>query len=143
MSFAVFSADDRLITAERLMLLGGIFAFLLTVYWVRRRVLREKYAVSWMVVSFLLLVCGIFPDLIKYFAVSSQLSYPSAVLFIALAVVYLFSLGISISMTKQYRRSVRLMQELAIQEYRLRQLEVGRPLSNADSSRATQGARQA
>lgn len=133
MIFADLFAEERLITAERLMLVGGVLAFVLTVYWVRRRVLREKYAVSWLVVSLMLLVCGIFPDLIKYFAVSSQLAYPTAVLFIALAAVYLYSLGISISMTKQYRRSVRLMQEMAIQEYRLRQLEAGRPLPHADS----------
>ena len=123
MIFAELPVEERLITAERLMLLGGVMAFYLTVYWVRKRVLREKYAVSWFIVSLLLLLCGIFPDVIKYFAVSTHLAYPSAVLFIALAAVYLFSLGISISLTKQYRRNVRLMQEMAIQEYRLRQLE--------------------
>jgi hypothetical protein len=123
MIFAEIPVEERLITAERLMLLGGVLAFLVTVYWVRKRVLREKYAVSWLFVSLLLLICGIFPELIKAFAVSSHLAFPSAVLFLALGVIYFFSFGISVSMTKQYRRSVRLMQEMAIQDYRLRKLE--------------------
>jgi hypothetical protein len=134
MIWAEIPVEERLITAERLMLLGGIAAFVLTVLWVRRRVLREKYAVSWLIVSWLLLLCGIFPDLIKYVAVSTHLAYPSAVLFIALAAIYFFSLGISISLTKQYRRSVRLMQEMAIQEYRLRKLEAAHGRSEQETA---------
>jgi hypothetical protein len=109
--------------AETLMLLGGITAFVLTVYWVRSRDLREKYAVNWLLVSVLLLLCGLFPQIIMTFAQGSRLAYPSAVLFVALSAIYVFSFSVSMSLTRQYRRSVRLMQEIAIQEYRLRRLE--------------------
>lgn len=109
--------------AERLMLLSGIIAFVLTVYGVRGHELRERYAIGWIAVALLLLLCGLFPDLLKGFATASHLSYPSAVLFVALAVIYAYSFFVSVSLSRQYRRNTRLAQELALLEHRLRALE--------------------
>lgn len=109
--------------AELLMLIGGVSAFLLTVYWVRNRELREKYAVGWVLVATLLLICGLFPELIMGFADASRLSYPSAVLFVSLALMYFFSFTITVSLSRQYRRNMRLTQELALLEARVRHLE--------------------
>jgi hypothetical protein len=111
------------LNAETLMLIGGVFAFLLTLYWVRSRDLREKYAVVWMFVAFLLLLCGVFPQVIMKFAEYSKLGYASAVLFISLGAIYIFSFSVSVSLTRQYRRNIRLTQEIAILEQRLRDLE--------------------
>ena len=110
-------------SAELLMLIGGIYAFLLTIYWVRNRDLMERYAIGWIVVALVLLICGLFPSLIMSFAAASRLSYPAAVLFVALAVMYVFSFTVSVSLTRQYRRNIRLTQELALMERRLRRLE--------------------
>lgn len=110
-------------TAELLMLIGGVTAFLLTIYLVRSRDLREKYALAWIVVAFGLLVCGLLPDAIKRLAENARLSYPAAVLFIALTVIYLFAFTVSVSLTRQYRRNVRLLQEVALLERRIRELE--------------------
>ncbi len=106
-------------TAERLMLLAGTSAFLLTLYWVRSRDLREKYAVIWLAVASCLLLIGLFPGLIMAFADASRLSYPAAVLFVALAAISLFSMSVSVSLTHQHRNSVRLMQEVALLRERL------------------------
>jgi hypothetical protein len=113
-----------MITAEVLMLMGGICSFVLTVHWVRSRDLREKYAIVWVSVAFMLLLAGIFPKAIMAFADSSHLSYATAVLFIALAAIYAFSFSVSVSLSRQYRRNVRLTQELAIMDLRLRRLEM-------------------
>jgi hypothetical protein len=110
-------------TAESLMLMGGVSAFAITLHWVRRRELREKYAVAWVSLASLLLLVGLFPGLIMWFAESAHLSYPAAVLFIALTLIYLFSFTVSVSLSHQYRRNVRLTQEVAILEERVRQLE--------------------
>lgn len=115
------------LNAEILMMTGGILAFLLTVWQVRNRDLREKYAVSWILASLCLLTCGLFPELLKNLAEATHLSYPAAVLFLALGAIYLFGFSVSLSLTRQYRRSIRLMQELAIQEARLRRLERSTP----------------
>lgn len=109
--------------AERLMLIGGVSAFLLTVFWVRSRALREKYAVLWFFVALLLLICGVFPALVMVFAVRMKLAYPSAVLFISLGIIYVFCFSVSVSLTRQHRHTIRLSQELAILEQRLRCLE--------------------
>jgi hypothetical protein len=110
-------------TAETLMLIGGVTAFLLTVYWVRSRDIREKYAVGWVAVAGLLLLLGVFPELIMGFAARAHLSYPAAVLFVALTLIYLFSFTVSVSLSHLYRRSVRLTQEMALLKERLQQFE--------------------
>jgi hypothetical protein len=110
-------------SAELLMLMGGISASLLTIQWVRTRTLREKYAVNWILVAILLLICGLFPGLIMRFADESHLSYPAAVLFVALGAIYAFAFSVSVSLSGQYRRNARLTQELALLEHRLRRLE--------------------
>lgn len=105
--------------AELLMLIGGCGAFGLTVHWVRSRDLREKYAVVWLGVASLLLLCGLFPGLLMGLAAVCRLSYPAAVLFIALTAIYLFAFTVSVSLTRQYRRNLRLTQELAMLRCRL------------------------
>jgi len=110
--------------AELLMLVGGSAAFVLTLYWVRSRELHEKYAVVWMTLASLLLLCGCFPQAIMSFAETAHVSYPSMVLFIALAAIYSFSFTVSVSLTHQHQRNIRLTQETAMLEYRIRQLEM-------------------
>jgi hypothetical protein len=110
-------------TAERLMLLGGVAAFLLTIYWVRSRRLRERYAIGWMFLATVLLICGIFPGIIMRFAEATNLAYPSAVLFISLGAIYSFSFFVTVSLTRQYHQSTRLLQEIALLKHRLAELE--------------------
>jgi len=119
------------VNAERLMLLGGCGAFLLTVAWVRTRELREKYAVTWLAVATLLLLCGLFPAVLESLAHRFRLSYPAAVLFFSLTGIYVFSFGVSVSLTRHHRQNVRLTQDVALLEHRLRQLEEALVKSNA------------
>jgi hypothetical protein len=109
--------------AELLMLLGGVAAFALTLYWVRRRDLGEGHAVGWVAVATLLLLCGVFPGVIEWAAEAVHLSYPAAVLFLALGVIYLFAFGVSVALTRLHRRCVRLLQCVALLECRIRELE--------------------
>ena len=110
-------------TAERLMMIGGIASFILTLHWVRNRDLREKYALGWMGLAAVLLILGLFPELIMNFADSARLSYASAVLFLSLGIIYVFAFFLSVALTRQYRTHVRLTQDLAIMEEKVRRLE--------------------
>jgi hypothetical protein len=112
-----------MLNAENLMLVGGVMVFVLTIYWVRSRELSEKYAMIWTFLAFTLLICGLFPNLIMEFAREAHLAYSSAVLFIALAAIYVFCFSVSVALTQQYRRNIRLAQELAIMEIRMEKLE--------------------
>ena len=111
--------------AELFMLIGGVFSFVLTLHWVRSRDLREKYAVGWLGLAVILLFCGLFPRLLMSMADASRLSYPAAVLFVALTFVYGFSFSVSVSMTRQHRTTNRLLQKVALLEERLARVEVG------------------
>ena len=100
--------------AERLMMAAGVIAFLLTLYWVRSRELKERYALGWLALATALLFFGFFPDLIKQFAKTWHLSYSSAVLFFSLAVIYVYSFFVSVSLSRQHRKTTRLIQEVGI-----------------------------
>jgi uncharacterized membrane protein YfcA len=109
--------------AETLMLMGGTSAFAITLYWVRSRELREKYAVAWTAVAVMLFLVGLFPEALMKLADRAHLSYSAAVLFVALTLIYFFSFTVSVSLTHQYRRNVRLTQEVALLGERVRRLE--------------------
>lgn len=109
--------------AETLMLIGGATAFALTLSWVRRRELREKYAVGWVGLATLLLLLGLFPGWAEGMARAARLSYPAAVLVVALTVIYLNSFATSVALSAQHRKEVRLAQQVAILEHRVRELE--------------------
>ena len=110
-------------TAELLMLIGGAGAFVFTIFWVRLRRLRVKYALMWLFLSFMLLIAGTFPVIIKSFAEWARLSFPAAVLFLALVLIYIFCFSVSISLSRLHHRNLRLTQEIALLEMRVRELE--------------------
>lgn len=112
-----------MINAEFLMLVGGCGAFGMTLYWVRVRELRERYAIAWLCVATLLLLVGLFPQWLKSIAEWAHLSYPALVLFVALGLIYINSFFVSVALTRQYRWSVRLTQQVALLEERVRRLE--------------------
>lgn len=112
--------------AELLMLTGGVVAFGLTIYRVRNRDMREKYAAAWIGVACILLLMGIFPHVIERLAKAAHLSYPAAILFMALTVIYLFSFSVSLTLSRHHRQNMRLLQEIALLEHRLRVLESSR-----------------
>jgi len=122
-----------MINAEFLMLLGGIGAFVMTLYWVRVRELRERYAIGWLAVATLLLLTGLFPEALEGIAKRARLSPPALVLFVALGLIYLSSFFVSVSLTKHYRWNVRLTQQLALLEERLRRLEEEKGAKPADA----------
>lgn len=120
--------------APTLMLVGGVVAFFVTIHWVRSRDMRERYAIGWLSLAIVLLLCGLFPQVIMRWAKYAHLSYSSAVLFVALTAIYCFALFVSVALTHQHRRNIRLMQEVALLNQRLETLErtheVASPMSD-------------
>jgi hypothetical protein len=100
--------------AERLMALAGVTAFVLTIWWVRSRVLREKFALLWVLAATLVLLAGLFPEVLKSTAALVKLSYPALVLFIVLGVLYVSGVAVSMILTRLHQRVTRLTQELAL-----------------------------
>ena len=112
-----------MITAEVIMLVGGITAFIVTLHWVRKREVREKYCVPWLALAVFLLLCGSFPYTLMDIATWANLGYVTAVLAVALTIIYFFAFSVTVSLSRQYRRNLRLTQEVALLEQRLRRVE--------------------
>lgn len=109
--------------AEHFVMVGGIAAFLFTVYWVRRRELRVKYALSWLGIGCFLLITGLFPGIIMRTADRLHFSYAAMVAFLTAGMLFLFAFSVSISLSRQYRRNIRLTQEVGLLENRIKDLE--------------------
>ena len=112
-----------MLNAELILLIGGIFVFSITLYMVTRREMREKYALGWMCIATTILLIGIFPNIIFDLSNWARLDQKSLILGFFISLVYFFSFTVTISLSRQYRRSVQLAQEVAILEERLRKLE--------------------
>ncbi len=113
--------------ANILMLAGGVTAFVLTVHQVRAKVLQEKYALGWLGLACLVLAIGIAPEWLYRFTTWARLANASAVLFIALTIIFLFAFSVTLSLTDLNRRNLRLLQEIALLEARVRELESKAP----------------
>lgn len=111
--------------AKILILAIGLAGFITTVYWVRKRDLREKYAMGWLGVACLMLFAGVFPELLLWLAYHARVSFPTLVLGLSLALLVPFAFSVSISLSRMHRRNVKLTQQIAILEQRLRRLEDG------------------
>ena len=112
--------------AEHCILVGGITAFLITLYWVRRRELRVKYALGWLGIGLILLIVGLFPGILMGTANCLHFSYAGLVAYITASMLFLFAFSVSISLSRQYRRNIRLTQEIALLEQRINNLEQNR-----------------
>ena len=111
------------LSAEFLMLAGGVAAFIWTVAVVRIRRMREKYALTWIGIATLLLLNGMFPEVLLGIAEASNLSYPAAMLGVALVVFYVFAFSATLTLSRLHRSARRMNQEIALMEERLRHLE--------------------
>jgi len=109
--------------AKILVLIVGLGGFLTTVYWVRQRDLREKYAIGWLGVAALMLFCGLFPEFMIWLATQLRVAFPTLILALCLAVLVPFSFSVSISLSRSHWRNIRITQQLALLEQRLRELE--------------------
>ena len=110
-------------SAEIIMFAGGCGALLITLHWVRSRVLREKYAVGWLALAIVLFVIGLFPNLLKSFSDWAHLSYPATIMLFSLVIIYCFCFSVSISLSRLYKKNLKLNQTIALLEERLRKLE--------------------
>ena len=109
--------------AEIVMIAAGVVAFLTTAWMVRQREMREKYATAWMVAASVLLVLGFMSEPLIWLAARLHIQPSAIVLILALGVGYIFAVSVTVSLSRHYRRNLKLAQEGALLEQRLRELE--------------------
>jgi hypothetical protein len=106
----------------------GISSAALTLFIViemlRRRRLRERHAVWWLLAGFFALVIGIFPITLEWAAATVGIEVPTnLVFFVSIAVLFLVCLQHSAELTVLESKTRRLAEEVALQDLRLQKLE--------------------
>jgi hypothetical protein len=106
----------------------GILAALITlgvvIEMLRRRKLRERHAIWWLVAGTLALVIGVFPGVLVWAASLVGVSVPSnLIFFVSIAILFLVCIQHSAELTKLESESRTLAETVALQEIRLQKLE--------------------
>lgn len=106
----------------------GILAALATlgvvIEMLRRRRLRERHAVWWLVAGFLALVVGLFPAVLNWAAGVVGVSVPTnLVFFVSIAVLFLVCIQHSAELTDLESETRTLAEMSALQDLRIRELE--------------------
>ncbi|AEA22456.1 DUF2304 domain-containing protein [Pseudonocardia benzenivorans] len=114
----------------------AVAALVLVVELLRRRRLREKYAVIWVVISIGTLIVAIFPSLLRGVAQAIGIQTPSNLLFFgSLLVLFAVSLQLSREVGLLEEQSRRLAEEVGALRLRLDAME-----KRADEAAAAQDA---
>jgi hypothetical protein len=116
----------------------GIVASLITLIVViellRRRQLRERHAVWWLIASVLALIAGIFPGLLEWLANLIGIGLPvNLVFFVSIAILVLVCIQHAAELTRLEAKTRTLAESVALLDLRTRELE-----GRADASE-TQG----
>ena len=111
---------------EVVTILGSLSLLGLVVELVRRRKLGEGYSLLWLLTSIVLLVLSLWRGLLDTLAGLVGIFYPPTALFVVgLGFVLLILLQFSVAVSKLSGENKGLAQQLAIMDWRLRQLEEG------------------
>jgi hypothetical protein len=96
-------------------LAAAIGLALLVLELLRRGILRERFAVLWLVVSGLLVIVAAFPDLLRAAATALGFELPSNMLFfIAILFLLLVCLQLTYEVSRLEARTRRLVEDLAL-----------------------------
>jgi hypothetical protein len=106
----------------------GIAAALLILYVViellRRRRLRERHAIWWLVAGILALIIGVFPATLQWAAQAVGVEVPTnLVFFVSITILFLVCLQHSTELTVLESKTRTLAEQAALQDLRIRTLE--------------------
>lgn len=95
-----------------------------TIELVRRNRLPEKYSLLWLFFSVVLIFLAAWPKLVEAIAFLLDIKYaPSLLFLVGLVFLIMYCLSMTISISKQGDRIIKLTQELAILKERIKALE--------------------
>ena len=114
-------------------IVGAIGLLLAVLEMVRRRRLLERYALLWLFSALVILALAVWRGALEQVAKAVGIySPPNALFFIALGFILLLLLHFSAAVSRLADQSKVLAQRQALVEQRLRELEAGADVANAD-----------
>lgn len=106
--------------------LSALIALGVVIELLRRRRLRERHAVWWLVAGVLALIVGVFPPVLGWAADLVGVEVPlNLVFFVSVAVLFLVCIQYAAELTALETKTRRLAEEVALHELRIAQLERG------------------
>lgn len=103
--------------------MGAAIAFTI-LYLIRRDHLHARYAIWWLPVALIVLLLGLYPGISDYIAQLVGVSYPPVLIIVmTIGVGFIKVLLMDIERSQNETRVERLVQEVAMLELRLRELE--------------------
>ena len=111
-----------------------ILIFILTIEFIRRRLLKERYAILWLVATLVLVPLVLWFDLLAHLARFLGIVYPpNAILLTGLLFIILILFSFSVALSTARKNEGRLLMKIVDQEERLRALE--KKLEGPDQAR--------
>ena len=105
-------------------IISALLALFVVIELLRRRLLRERHAIWWLIAGVLALIAGIFPTTLSWAAGLVGVAVPlNLVFFVSIGILFLVCLQHSAELTKLEAKTRTLAEIVAIQDLRLRQLE--------------------
>ncbi|MCU1581315.1 MAG: hypothetical protein JWO01_703 [Microbacteriaceae bacterium] len=105
-------------------IISALLALGVVIELLRRRRLRERHAIWWLVAGVLALVVGVFPSTLQWAATLIGIEVPlNLVFFVSIAVLFLVCLQHSAELTRLEAKTRTLAELVALQDLRLRELE--------------------
>lgn len=102
----------------------GIIFLIFILNLVRTNKLDEKYSIVWIIFSSGILIISLFHDFIMNIATKIGVYYPPILLaFFSIIIEGIYIVHISITMTLQNKRIIKLVQELAILEEKVNEMD--------------------
>jgi hypothetical protein len=117
-------------------ILAALFVLVVVIEMLRRRRLRERHAIWWLLAGLFALLVGVFPQILRWAADLVGIEIPiNLVFFVCLIILFLVCLQHSSELTKIESQNRALVEQFALLELRLRTIE-GEP-EVGDTSRRT------
>jgi len=117
-----------------LAIIGSIALLLIILELIRRKYLRERYALTWLIAGSLFLVLSIRVDILYHISNFIGFSVPvNALFFFGILFLILIVLGLSVITSRLSEKNKILTQELALLKKRVSDLEKPRDRGNAAS----------
>jgi hypothetical protein len=117
-------------------ILAALFTLVVVIEMLRRRQLRERHAIWWVVAGLLALTVGIFPGILEWSATVVGVDLPTnLVFFVSIAVLFLVCIQHSSELTALESKTRALVEMSALQDLRIRDLEALASSKRPDNGR--------
>ncbi|GAB3385057.1 hypothetical protein GCM10027568_01620 [Humibacter soli] len=103
---------------------ASLLVLIIVIEMLRRRRLRERHALWWLIAGILALIAGLFPNTLAWAAQLVGVQIPTnLVFFVGIAILFLVCLQHSSELTTVEAKTRTLAEQSAMQELRIRELE--------------------